>query len=47
MPGPDPSAIVLDAKLGIVRRARMSYLKPEAATFRPEKLKTLGVNEGV
>jgi hypothetical protein len=37
MTDPDPLAIALDAKLGIVRRIGMLYLDPEAATLRPGK----------
>ena len=34
---PDPLAIALDAKLGIVHHDGMLYLNPEAATLRPGK----------
>ena len=35
MVAPDPLAIALDAKLGIVRRDGMLYLEPKTATLRP------------
>ena len=37
MPKPDPLAIALDKKLGIVRRDGILHLEPEAATLRPGK----------
>ncbi len=37
MTGPDPLAIALDAKLGVVRRDGMLWLEPETATLRPTK----------
>jgi len=35
MTGPDPLAIALDEKLGVVRRDGMLHLEPEKATLRP------------
>lgn len=36
MTGPDPLAVALDEKLGVVRRDGMLYLEPEQATLRPK-----------
>ncbi|MCL4218090.1 MAG: hypothetical protein KJ052_13965 [Candidatus Hydrogenedentes bacterium] len=42
MTGPDPLTAALDAKLGIVRRDGMLYLKPETATLRPQDAEDAG-----
>lgn len=37
MTGPDPLAVALDAKLGVVQRDGLLYLEPDKATLRPVK----------
>ena len=37
MTGPDPLAVALDEKLGVVQRDGLLYLEPDKATLRPAK----------